>query len=109
MPYFEGLTLAARLMQGPLPVREAVRIASDLASALAAAHRIGLVHRDVKPGNVMLTAAGAKLLDFGLARDNAPQHPTAPSVTATAPGLVVGTAPYHGSRNNPGRGGRRPL
>jgi len=62
-----GRTLAGRLSEGPLPPEEALRICADVASALAAAHAIGLVHRDVKPGNVMLTPSGAKVFDFGIA------------------------------------------
>lgn len=63
----DGENLAARLSAGPLPWRAAVWLTAQVASGLAAAHRIGVVHRDVKPGNVMLTASGAKILDFGIA------------------------------------------
>jgi Tol biopolymer transport system component len=64
----EGESLADRLSKGPLPIDQVVPIAIQVASALDAAHRQGIVHRDLKPGNVMLTKAGAKLLDFGLAK-----------------------------------------
>ena len=64
----EGESLAQRLAKGPLPVEEVLRYGVQIASALDAAHRRGIVHRDLKPGNVMITRAGAKLLDFGLAR-----------------------------------------
>ncbi|MFG1653152.1 serine/threonine-protein kinase [Micromonospora sp. NPDC049275] len=67
MELVEGHNLADRLRGGPLPWPEAVRVAGHIAAALAAAHRIGVVHRDVKPGNVMLTDTGAKVLDFGIA------------------------------------------
>ncbi|MGC4856732.1 protein kinase domain-containing protein [Micromonospora sp. DT4] len=67
MELVEGHNLADRLRSGPLPWPEAVRVAGHIAAALAAAHRIGVVHRDVKPGNVMLTDTGAKVLDFGIA------------------------------------------
>ena len=68
MEYLEGETLAMRLGRGRLPVEDVPRIAADMARALDAADRRGIVHRDLKPGNVMLTKAGAKLLDFGLAK-----------------------------------------
>ena len=68
MEYLEGDTLAARLANGPLSLDEALRYAVEVASALEHAHRHGIVHRDLKPANIMLTASGAKLLDFGLAK-----------------------------------------
>ncbi len=71
MEYVEGETLAARLAKGPLPLEQALTYAIDLASALDRAHRSGIVHRDIKPGNVMVSRAGIKLLDFGLAKASA--------------------------------------
>ncbi len=68
MEYIEGETLADRLMKGPLPLDQALRYGIEIADALDKAHRQGVVHRDLKPGNVMLTKPGAKLLDFGLAK-----------------------------------------
>ena len=68
MELLEGETLAKRLASGPLPLEDALRYAGQVASALGAAHRAGIIHRDLKPGNIMLTRAGAKLLDFGLAK-----------------------------------------
>src|ERR1700730_3631400 len=101
MQYLEGETLADRLTKGALPLDQALRIAIDVAGALDKAHRAGIVHRDLKPGNIMLTKAGAKLLDFGLAK-------TGPSVVAgaglsmlpttppnlTARGTILGTFQY---------------
>ncbi|MEV0002861.1 protein kinase [Micromonospora sp. NPDC050980] len=77
MELVPGQTLADRLAGGPLPWPEAVRTAGEVAAALAAAHRIGVVHRDVKPANVMLTETGAKVLDFGIAAPVGPRHPAA--------------------------------
>jgi Tol biopolymer transport system component/tRNA A-37 threonylcarbamoyl transferase component Bud32 len=68
MEHLEGESLEARLRRGPLAIEEALRIASQIAGALDAAHRKGITHRDLKPGNVILTRSGAKLLDFGLAK-----------------------------------------
>jgi serine/threonine protein kinase len=101
MELVEGETLEQRLAKGPLPPEHALRIAVQIAEALAAAHKHGIVHRDLKPSNVMLTKTGAKLMDFGLAKESA----TAPltSVLAqmtteqakiTAEGTIVGTFQY---------------
>jgi len=68
MEYLEGETLAHRLAKGPVPLKQALRIACEIADALDKAHRQGVVHRDVKPANIMLSRSGAKLLDFGLAK-----------------------------------------
>ena len=68
MEYLEGESLADRLQKGPLPTHDVLKYGQQLASALDAAHRRGITHRDLKPGNVMLTKSGAKLLDFGLAK-----------------------------------------
>ena len=68
MEYLEGDTLAQRLEKGALPLEQALRVAIEIADALDKAHRQGITHRDLKPGNIMLTTAGAKLLDFGLAK-----------------------------------------
>jgi serine/threonine protein kinase len=68
MEYLEGESLADRLQKGALPVRQTLQIGVEIAQALTVAHRAGILHRDLKPANVMLTAGGAKLLDFGLAK-----------------------------------------
>ena len=68
MEYLEGETLAERLSKGALPLDQALRYAIEIADALDKAHCQGVTHRDLKPANIMLTKAGAKLLDFGLAK-----------------------------------------
>src|SRR5215470_703551 len=68
MEYLGGETLAERLTKGALAVTDVLKIAIDILDGLEQAHRAGVVHRDLKPGNVMLTSTGAKLLDFGLAK-----------------------------------------
>jgi serine/threonine protein kinase len=68
MEYLEGETLAQRLRKGAIPLRQALQYGAQVADALATAHRAGILHRDLKPGNIMLTPAGAKLMDFGLAK-----------------------------------------
>ncbi|MFC4147867.1 protein kinase [Micromonospora mangrovi] len=88
MELVEGRNLADRLATGPLPWPEAVRVAGQVAAALAAAHRIGVVHRDIKPGNVMLTETGAKVLDFGIAALAGPRH------SGQTGELVMGTPAY---------------
>ncbi|HEU4950706.1 MAG TPA: tetratricopeptide repeat-containing serine/threonine-protein kinase, partial [Holophagaceae bacterium] len=87
MEWVEGRTLSDRLLDGPLPWREAAALLRQVAEALAAAHAKGIIHRDLKPGNVMLTPGGqAKVLDFGLARfAEAPDEP--PPITGETPKL----------------------
>ncbi len=101
LEYLEGEALAARLRRGPLPRRELVGVATEIAEALAYAHRQGIVHRDLKPANVLLTRSGsAKLLDFGVATMRAASARTeAVSSASTAPLAsreqgIVGTLNY---------------
>ena len=98
MEYLEGETLEDRLRR-PLPVEDVLRIGTEIAEAVDAAHRKGVVHRDLKPGNVMLTEAGVKVLDFGLAREIVSPDDIVNSQAATVPaitgeGTLVGTMPY---------------
>ena len=108
MEYLEGETLARRLERGALPIPELLRIGIEIADALDKSHRQGVVHRDLKPGNIMLTKSGAKLLDFGLAKSVAPlagdlaSSPTesrplaspAREEALTSEGSLVGTFQY---------------
>ncbi len=111
MELLEGETLAARLERGALPTNEVLKLGAQIADALDRAHRQGLVHRDLKPGNIMLTRQGAKLLDFGLARPTTPaagtpgssvfggtraSTPMGPTMTGplTMAGAIVGTFQY---------------
>ena len=68
MELLEGETLADRLTKGPLPPEQVLKYGIEICEGLEKAHRSGVVHRDLKPGNIMLTKTGAKLLDFGLAK-----------------------------------------
>jgi Tol biopolymer transport system component len=101
MEYLEGETLSERLARGALPVDQVLRYGCEIADALDKAHRQSVVHRDLKPGNVMLTKSGVKLLDFGLAKALAPVSP-ATQFTAlptqaspiTREGSLLGTLQY---------------
>ncbi|MGB6546945.1 MAG: serine/threonine-protein kinase, partial [Candidatus Acidiferrales bacterium] len=108
MELVEGETLAARIEKGALPPDQVLRLGSEIADALDKAHRLGITHRDLKPGNIMLTKSGIKLLDFGLAKFSAPaavdtpasaetmlttKLPGAAKQPLTAEGSIVGT--YH--------------
>ncbi len=108
MELVDGETLSARLTRGPLPVPEVLRLGAEIADALDRAHRAGVVHRDLKPGNVMLTKSGAKLMDFGLARATglaggdgstgatrlALSHSPTVAAPLTAEGTILGTFQY---------------
>ena len=103
MELLEGETLAERLKRGALPLDEALRYGVEIADALDKAHRRGVVHRDLKPGNVMITPPGTKLLDFGLAKVAAAGPSEGVSVLSalpteagalTAEGSIIGTLQY---------------
>ena len=101
MEHLQGQTLASRLAKGALPIEQVLRYGIDICEGLDKAHHSGVVHRDLKPGNIMLTKSGAKLMDFGLAKAAAHIPPAAvtatlasPSHPLTAEGVVIGTFQY---------------
>jgi serine/threonine protein kinase len=102
MEYLEGETLAERLKKSRLPVEQVLQYAIEIADALDKAHRKGITHRDLKPGNIMLTKSGTKLLDFGLAKLTRTISPSgvglsqAPTMNepVTAHGTILGTLQY---------------
>src|SRR5712692_3020422 len=97
MELLDGESLADRLTKGPLPLREVLKYGVQIAEALGKAHREGVIHRDLKPGNIMITKSGSKLLDFGLAKSAvvaaAPDGATAQK-PLTQEGTVLGTFQY---------------
>ena len=106
MEYVEGETLAWRLQDGALPLPLALRTATQIADALDHAHRHGVVHRDLKPGNIMLTRDSVKLLDFGLAKLKERDEDAATDATRTVltdVNTIVGTIPYMAPEQIEGR------
>jgi eukaryotic-like serine/threonine-protein kinase len=97
MELIEGETVADRLTRGALPFADVIRYGAEIAEALDSAHRAGVVHRDVKPGNIMITKSGIKLLDFGLAKDPSGLHiqnAETEQRPLTQEGTVLGTVQY---------------
>jgi serine/threonine-protein kinase len=102
MEYLEGETLAQRLQRGALPIQQVLQYAIEISDALDKAHRKGVTHRDLKPGNIMLTKSGTKLLDFGLAKLKQEAAPPSVSLSGlptakgplTAEGTILGTMQY---------------
>ena len=105
MEFLEGETLATRVAKGRLPIEQVLRYGAEIAEGLDAAHRSGVIHRDLKPGNIMLTRSGAKLMDFGLAKaaplattqsSGLSATMTSPNIShpLTAEGTVIGTFQY---------------
>ena len=109
MEYLEGETLANRLTKGPLPPEQVLRYGIEICDGLEKAHKSGVIHRDLKPGNIMLTKSGAKLMDFGLAkatsdfgmppRESGSEDTTTfatppPGLPLTVEGTVLGTIQY---------------
>ena len=101
MEYLEGQTLGQRIAAKPLGLQEALELSIQIADALDSVHRHGVVHRDLKPGNIMLTKSGAKLLDFGLAKVRALESaagmtllPSTQTTPLTREGAILGTLQY---------------
>jgi serine/threonine protein kinase len=109
MEYIQGESLDARLLKGPLPLKQALECGVQICEALEKAHRAGIIHRDLKPGNIMLTATGAKLLDFGLAKPAAALlgaqplsgkgqlTPSTPTMNLSGLGAAAGVVTQQGS------------
>jgi eukaryotic-like serine/threonine-protein kinase len=105
MEFLEGETLAARILKGPMPTEQVLKVGTEICDGLDKAHRTGVVHRDLKPANIMLTKSGAKLMDFGLAKSTVAVAVPNSSMTSplgtpvsgqplTQAGAIIGTFQY---------------
>jgi serine/threonine-protein kinase len=111
MELVDGETLQARIQRGPIEIAEALAIAKQIAEALEAAHDKGVIHRDLKPGNIMLADGKVKVLDFGLAKaydtpssaSDLAHSPTLTGMAATSAGVILGTAAYMSPEQAKGR------
>ena len=97
MEFLEGETLASRLAKGALPPKQVLKYVIEICEGLEKAHKTGVIHRDLKPGNIMLTKTGAKLMDFGLAKTVTGPPPSS-GLTATLDGAWAGES-ARGSQN----------
>src|SRR5262245_9637763 len=94
MPFVEGESLRARLVRGPLGISEAIGVLRDVAKALAYAHGHGVVHRDIKPDNVLMSGGTATVTDFGIAKAISAARTGGAGATLTQIGTSIGTPAY---------------
>src|SRR5262245_8614799 len=94
MPFVDGESLRARLARGPLTIGESISVLRDVAKALVFAHSRGVVHRDIKPDNVLLSQGSATVTDFGIAKAISAARTDGASETLTQAGVSIGTPAY---------------